>query len=150
MKSRRWYFLVGFGSAVALYFLVWGFGLIASSLLGEIFGMKDSDVRIYQSLESPNGEYSATEYVAMGGGAAGWCYRRVTVNSKASPFSWEKERESGGWSFGVNCSCKVDLKWEDDRHLVVGYTGWDDKAGISMIQRPLSFDETVSIRYVPR
>jgi len=150
MKSRKWYFLVGFGSAVALYLFFWGLGFVADSILSDIFGAGGADVRIYQSLESPNGEYTATEYVAMGGGAAGWCYKRVTVNSRAFPFNWEKESERGGYSFSVNCSSNIDLKWDDDRHLVVGYTRWDDKATISMSQSPLSFDETVKISYAQR
>jgi hypothetical protein len=150
MTSRRWYFLAGFGSAVALYLFLWGLGLLANSLLSDIFGARRSDVQISEALESPNGEYTATEYVAMGGGAAGWCSRRVTVNSKAWPFSWEKERERGGYSFSVNCSSEVDLKWEDNRHLIVGYARSDDKDTISMSQSPLSFDETVQIRYVAR
>ena len=150
MKSRKFYYLAGFSTAVAIYLILWGFAFITNSLLDDVLGYGDSTVQVLESLESPNANYTATTYTYMGGGAAGWCGKRVTVNSKAFPFSWEKEKERGGYSFEVSCHSNVDLKWEDDRHLMVGYSGSQDKFGIRVSQKPTGFDETVNIHYVAR
>jgi len=86
----------------------------------------------------------------MGGGAAGWCFKRVTINKKLEPFSWDKEKERGGYSFDVSCHSDIELKWESNRELVVAYTGSDNDSGISVYQRPMSEDRAVRIKYVAK
>ena len=43
-----------------------------------------------------------------------------------------------------------EIKWENNRELVVAYTGSDNDAGISVYQRPMSEDKAVRIKYVAK
>ena len=147
MKKPVFYYSAGVLSVAILLAILWGFGF----LLESAFDMGGGDEeRVVSSLSSPDGEYVATTYVAMGGGAAGWCYKRVSINKKSEPFSLEKERERGGYSFDVSCGSELEVKWESNRELLVSYTGSENEAGISIYQRPVSQDRAVRIKYLPK
>ncbi len=130
--------------------LLMGFGLLADTVFERTLGSAGSDITVDNNVSSPDGEYVATTYTGMGGGAAGWCFRRVTVNKKDAPFSWENEKQRGGYSFNVSCGSEIEMIWEEPRKILVTYTGSDDWAGISVYQRSMSNDREVKIRYQPK
>ncbi|MEO7673434.1 MAG: hypothetical protein ABIU09_05080, partial [Pyrinomonadaceae bacterium] len=44
------------------------------------------DYKIIATFPSPGGGHSATLWQGMGGGAAGWCNQRITVNRSHNEF----------------------------------------------------------------
>jgi hypothetical protein len=108
-----------------------------------------NDHRIMSTFTSPNGEHVATEYLGMGGGAAGWCSQRVSINSRGNPFDLEKEWSVGDYVFSASCGSDVEILWETDTSLRISY-GMQTDAGVSTYQRPLSSDGTVKISYVSK
>jgi hypothetical protein len=150
MRKPIFYYLAGVLTVVAVPAILWGMGRILAGSVIDFGGGGSDVVTVLNTVPAPDGEYVATTYSAMGGGAAGWCFKRVTVNKKAEPFSWDKEKERGGYSFDVSCISDIELKWEGNRKLVVAYTGSDNDAGISISQRPISEDRAVRIKYIAR
>lgn len=135
---------------VAVLGVLWGVGLIFQNIFDFDFGGGSETVTVLDKLASPDGECVATTYSTMGGGAAGWCFKRVTINKKLAPFSWDKEKERGGYSFDVRCHSNIELKWESNRELVIAYTGSDNQTGIRISQMPTSEDHAVKIKYVAK
>lgn len=98
-----------------------------------------------ETLKSPDGNHTATLWIGMGGGAAGWCFKRVSIDTKENPFDLEKELEKGGYIFSVSCGSEVSLNWQSDSQLNISYT--NQKYGVSVHQSPQSKDEKVKIFY---
>ena len=108
-----------------------------------------SDYHVIDTSPSPDGKFVATIYSASGGGAAGWCSIRATVNPASEPFSIEREQTEGKYVvFNVSCGSEVKTKWETDRTLVVTYKNLNKDFGISVYKKPTDWDRGVSIKYV--
>ena len=127
-------FLVGF----AIFAFIYGDFL-------DFSGGSKGTFNISQTLKSPDENHTATLWTGMGGGAAGWCYKRISIDAKENPFDLEKELEKGGYIFSVNCGSEVQMNWENDSQLNVSYT--NQKYGISVYQNPASKDDKVKIFY---
>lgn len=103
------------------------------------------DYKIVKTLESPDGNHTATLWDGMGGGAAGWCYQRVSIDTKENPFDLKREEEKGGYIFSTNCGSKISVNWENSNQLHISYT--NQKFGVSAYQNPSSQDDKVKISY---
>ncbi len=137
-----------------MMFTLWFLGYLGKTIFDDLFNFAGDaggeTVTVTNTVGSPDGEYIATTHVEMGGGAAGWCFQRVSVNKKDSPFSWEKEKVQGGFNFDVSCKSKIELNWQTNRELLVSYSGTSDEAGLSVYQKPLSADRQVKIHYLAK
>jgi hypothetical protein len=149
MRKPIVYYLAGALTVILILAVLWGFGLILQNAF-DFGGGGGETVTVLNTVPAPDGEYVATTYSAMGGGAAGWCFKRVTVNNKLAPFDWNKEKQRGGFSFDVSCHSDIDLNWDGNRELVVAYTGSDSQGWISVSHRPTSEDGAVRIKYVAK
>lgn len=148
MKSFL-YFLAGAFTVIAIIAVyVFGqLGLLSSMFL--LVGSGGSEYRVIGSSSSPDGKYVATVYSKMGGGAAGWCSIRVTVNPENQPFSIEREKQYGKYVVSdVSCGSEVEARWEGDRSLLITYKGPSGESGISVYKKPVDWDREVKIRYV--
>lgn len=76
------------------------------------------EIQIEERLFSPNKHYVATLGNEVGGGAAGWCFRYISVgeknNSKVSVESDERV-------FKLDCGSEVRLNWVADSQLNIKY-----------------------------
>jgi hypothetical protein len=87
----------------------------------------------------------------MGGGAAGWCVIRVTVNPVNESFSIEREKKEGKYVvFNISCDRDVEAKWEDDNNLLVSFKGPSSESGFSVYRRPVGRDREIKIRYLEK
>ncbi len=107
-------------------------------------------IKVTDTVASPDGEYVATTYLESGGNEYGWCFQRVCINTKASPFTEEKIKKRGGFNFDITCKSKVDLHWQSNRELLINYSGISDEAGLSIFQKPMSEDRQVRVTYLPK
>lgn len=64
-------------------------------------------------LASPDTRYVASFYGRGGGGAAGWLFEYVSINSAGEPF------EKGSTVLQMNRGYEACLYWREPRHLVV-------------------------------
>jgi len=112
-------------------------------------GDNRSDFSVTKTVPSLNGEHTATLYLGMGGGAAGWCNQRIDINSKDTPFDLQKAQKGmTDMIFSVSCGSNVELTWESDTRLRISYS--TDENGVSTYQRPTSNDKTINITYLPK
>jgi len=147
MRRPIIYYFAGVLTVVLVLGVLWGFGLIFNNILD--FGGGGSDYHVNDTSSSPDRKYVATIYGVSGGGAAGWCGIRVTVNPASEPFSIEREKTEGKYVvFNASCSTEVKTKWETDRTLVVTYKSLNKDFGISVYKKPTDWDREVSIKYV--
>lgn len=121
-------------------------GLALCHLLVSCGHNNSSDWKVISTLRSPNGDYAATMYTVMGGGAAGWCEQRVELNSKKDPFNLERTKQGAAYCFSASCGNKVEMVWEPDNSaLRITYTV--DEAGVSTYQRRMAPGLPVRIDY---
>lgn len=149
MRNPIFYYLAGVLSAIAVLVTLWGFGLILENALD--FGSGGSDYNVISTAPSPDGKYVATVYTGMGGGAAGWCSIRITVNPANEPFSIEREKKEGKYVvFSINCNSEVEAKWEGDNSLLVSFKGPRSESGFSVYRTPVDWNREVKIRYLEK
>jgi hypothetical protein len=108
-----------------------------------------NEYKIVGTFPSPNGGHTATKYIGMGGGAAGWCSQRVSINSRGNPFELEKEWSAGDYVFSVSCGSNIGVSWDSETSLRISYDT-QTTAGVSTYQRPLSPDGIVKISYLSK
>jgi hypothetical protein len=101
--------------------------------------------QVIETLKSADAHHTATLWNEAGGGAAGWCFQRVSVDAAESPIDLDRETERGGYVFSINCGSKVNLKWQNASQLNISYT--NQNGGASIYQNPSSRDEKVKIFY---
>src|SRR6186713_683087 len=110
------------------------------------FGLGGSEYKVVETISSPAGNHVATKWTSMGGGAAGWCSQRVSINRGYDLFDLEKEKEAGRYVFSSSCSSKVTLEWRSENEAHISYTM--DMFGVSVYQKPGSeYDSDVKISY---
>ena len=105
-----------------------------------------SDWEVTDTIPAPNGEYVATIYRVMGGGAAGWCGQRIEINSRNQPFDLERAKEGADYCFSASCGSDIEIVWEPDGSaLRITYT--IGVAGVSTYQRRMAPGLPVRIDY---
>lgn len=120
------------------------------SFRGSIFDYAvGNDDSIMSAVSSPNGEHVATKYIGMGGGAAGWCGQRISINKREHSFDLGTEGSEGEYVFSASCGSEVEILWESGTSLRVSYAT-QTEAGVSTYQRPLSRDGAVKISYLSK
>ena len=141
---------VGLTVSLLIVVVVFGSGLL--SPLGRGDDARSVQWKVLETLEAPGGGHTATRYVQMGGGAAGWCRQEVEINTRENPFSIESKPtttdvENGRFDhvFGVRCGDDFEMEWMSDRELQITYRVDPDKT--SVFQRSVSLDGEVSITY---
>jgi len=149
MRKPIFYFVTGALSVIAVFAMLWSFGLIFENALD--LGGGDGDYNVINTSPSPDGKYVATVYTGMGGGAAGWCYIRVTVNPVNEPFSIEREKKEGKYMvFNISCSSEVETKWGGDKNLLVSFKVPSSESGFSMYRFPADWNREIKIRYMEK
>jgi hypothetical protein len=149
MKKPVLYYIAGILSVIAVLVTLWGFGLIFENALD--FGGGGSEYNVINTSHSPDGKYVANVYTRMGGGAAGWCDIRVTVNPANESFSIEREKTEGKYVvFNINCNSDVEVKWEGDKNLLVSFKGPSSESGFSVYRKPVGWDREIKIRYLEK
>ncbi len=140
MKKPIFYYFAGVLSAIAVPLALWG--ILYSAVGG-------SDYDIISTSTSPDEKHVATVYSSMGGGAAGWCNLRVTVNPATEPFSIEREKNEGKYVvFHVSCGSEVVVRWETNENLLVRYKNLNKDFGITVYKTPGDWDKEIKIRYI--
>ncbi|HVV73422.1 MAG TPA: hypothetical protein VHI52_18260 [Verrucomicrobiae bacterium] len=105
-----------------------------------------SDWKVVNTIASPNGDYVATIYTVMGGGAAGWCEQRVEVNSKTNAFDLNRAKKGADYCFSADCGSRVEMVWEPDNSaLRITYTV--GPPGVSTYQRRMAPGLPIRIDY---
>ncbi len=101
-------------------------------------GGKDSNSwRVVKTVTAPNGEYVATIYTVMGGGAAGWCSQRMEINATNNPFSIERAKHGSEYCFSANCGSEIELLWEPHSQAIqIKYS--IGAGGVSTYQRRMA------------
>lgn len=149
MRKPIFYYIAGILSAIAVLVMLWGFGLILENAFD--FGGGGSDYNVMSTSRSPDGKYVATVYTGMGGGAAGWCSIRVTVNPVNEPFSIEREKKEGKYVvFNISCNSDVEAKWEGDKNLLVSFKVPSGESGFSVYRKPVDWNGEIKIRYLEK
>jgi hypothetical protein len=140
MRKPILYYLAGVLSAIAVPLALWG--ILYSAVGG-------SDYDVISTSTSPDKKYVATVYSSMGGGAAGWCSIRATVNPTTEPFSIEREKNEGKYVvFNVNCGSEVEAQWETNKNLLITYKNLNNDFGITVYKKPIDWYREVKIRYI--
>ncbi|HEU0185732.1 MAG TPA: hypothetical protein VFS27_10495 [Blastocatellia bacterium] len=149
MSKPIFYYIAGILSVTAVLAMLWGFGLILEN--GFDVGGGDGDYNVINTSPSPDGKYVATVYTGMGGGAAGWCYIRVTLNPVNEPFSIEREKKEGKYMvFNISCNSEVETEWEGDKNLLVSFKVPSSESGFSVYRKPIDWDREIKIRYLEK
>lgn len=79
-----------------------------------------ADVKIKQTLSSPDGSYVATVHWKHGGGGLGSCAFGVSVNASHAPFSAAKDAETGeGAVYSGTCGIEPEIRWAEPLVLEV-------------------------------
>jgi hypothetical protein len=135
------------GIAVASVLLL-GFAALGEWAASAAFGSTDERspgrYTVEQVAVAPGGARRAVLYTADGGGAAGWCVRRVLVEPGSAPAPTPDRLArvpSDSALFHWSCGRAVALAWRGRAELEVGYT---------LGEPPNTPDGAVRLRYVPR
>lgn len=122
-------------------------GIVVFAIL--TFGIRASDeYEVILKGESPDGEYIATFYSNMGGGAAGWCRLHVSVTHASYPLRITDRRGALSHEvFSASCNSEINLQWVSDRELRIKYTGIDSPLGIRVHMKSHNSDNKIKIKY---
>jgi hypothetical protein len=140
MKAKLWFLA---GALIALTSLagLWHFGVLSNSLVDAITGRDRAIVEVIGKRPSPNQEFAATTTKVSD--KTGWCEVRVNVSRKDEPVDWERE-----YICITGCDTKLDLRWDEDKHLTILYANQNAAAGVHTSQQFWSRDKAVAISYV--
>jgi hypothetical protein len=149
MKKPIFYYTAGILSVIAVLVTLWGYGQMLQNALD--LGVGGSEYNVLNTSNSPDGKYVATVYTRMGGGAAGWCDIRVTVNPVNEPFGIEREEKEGKYVvFNISCNSEVEVKWEGAKNLLVSFKVPSSESGFSVYRKPVDWDREIKIRYLEK
>lgn len=93
---------------------------------------------------SPSGEYNATLYLGMGGGAAGWCNEAVTIKPKAATLESDPLEFK---VFSVSCGSNTDVRWINASLLHIKFSVKGRSGGASVYLRESDTTGKVKIEY---
>jgi hypothetical protein len=102
----------------------------------------DADYDLLQTVATSSGKRVATIYTQSGGGALGYCYRCVSVQSPDTDAALDPRLAAPHTVFVGNCGGAVRVKWLDELHLEITYSGQ------TFTQNSKSTDDAVVISYV--
>ena len=107
------------------------------------------EYEVYESVHSPSNRFTAYYWIWMGGGAAGWCYKKVTIlrSTEELPLATEPEKAKVPFVFSIRCSSKIRLAWIDDNQIKIGHSLGDDPFPTSMMMASQTEDGSVKIVY---
>ena len=95
-------------------------GLLCAVLLTFACGHDRSVERI---VISPDHARQAILYMDMGGGAAGWCYHRLSLQSTSdSTIDLSTFNRPGEFLFQASCSSEIGVVWQGPRAIHITYT----------------------------
>ncbi len=106
------FFFSGFVLGVVLVLLGW-WGFFATVLDWDLAGDGGSDFTTEERYKSPDGKHTAYRFIESGGGAAGWCYRCVSID--------ELNSEECEVFRIVPAQTKLTLNWTDSNTLSITY-----------------------------
>src|SRR5882762_1150132 len=129
-------FLAGVICFLAIYGCLWVVGFLIEGAFKSAFGR--SDILAVSDSTSPNHQYVASTYTDMGGGAAGWSYRVVTLRKNDQQFDPKKNKV-----FNIQCNTAVEISWRDDSHILIAYS--TDPESVSLYQKSWSDDKAIQI-----
>lgn len=138
MKQTLRPFLAGAICFLVIYGALWLVGFVLENSFATAFG--GNDILAVNETPSPNQTYIATTYTAMGGGAAGWCYRSVSLRKNNERFKPDQEH-----LFSIQCDAKVEAAWTSESKLLIKFAS--DETSLSVSQKSLSNDKVVSVSY---
>ncbi len=96
-------------------------------------GDSPGSFKIIKAIDSPDGKYSATFWLGMGGGAAGWCGKSINIHKKEETLDLSKiEENRRNRIFDVGCSSDVEINWEDANLLRVVFSIGKDATSATM------------------
>jgi hypothetical protein len=109
---------------------------------------KDSNSwKVIRTVTAPNGEYVATIYTVMGGGAAGWCSQRLEIHATNNPFSIERAKQGSEYCFSASCGSEIEVLWDShSQSIQIKYT--IGAGGVSTYQRRMAPNLPVRIDYI--
>jgi hypothetical protein len=137
------FFLAGAATVlVPVSFLLLCFAALEVSLR-YAFGGSGGETEVFLVKPSPDGVRVATLSRNMGGGAAGWCFRFIDVQTAV-----ENEVDTQKHVFRTNCQSDIEFAWENDAVLRITYE--DDRTISSLLQRKFSRDGVVRVVYSGR
>lgn len=103
------------------------------------------EVQIAKRLTSPDNKYTATLWNDMGGGAAGWCFRNISIGKKID--SSKNQIEADEKVFKLNCGSEIRFNWIDESRLQIIYK-FVEKGGKVFFQGKESNEKKVTIQYI--
>lgn len=141
MKQVTRPFLAGVVCFAVIYGCLWVVGFLIEGAFKSSFG--ESDIFAVTDSTSSSNQYVATTFTDMGGGAAGWCYRMVTVRKTNEAFDPKKNQV-----FSIQCSSEVEVSWKDDQNLLITFT--KDPVSMSLFQKSSTEDKAVRIVFATK
>lgn len=136
-----------FGAGTAVFAALVGCVALFATWRG--VGSFTTEYSLRNELPSPTGAKRAILYVGMGGGAAGWCYQRVTIAPESAAFDPKVVDAELDYVFSASCESDVSMRWYSEEELEVSYS-LDNAAGTSLYQRPSTPDGQVRLRFSPQ
>lgn len=130
---------------ISLLALLAGGSFGCSSLLDDSPGQFE----VVETVLSPSRTSTAYLWTDMGGGAAGWCYKRVSIlpDSRELPLSTEPEKNRIAFVFSSRCSSKIKVTWIDDTLMKISHSLGDDPFPTSLSQASRTEDGRIRIVY---
>lgn len=101
-------------------------GFLSLSAVGIVFLLAspwlldEGVITIDDVVHAPASEFKAVSYRDMGGGAAGYCYRRVAILKSSSEMPSVDTKQD--YIFASSCGTKVNLVWSDNKTIKVAYS----------------------------
>lgn len=113
------------------------------------FSNDKGQFNIESTIVSPSKNFTAYQWLGMGGGAAGWCYRKITILRAGDSLPLETETEPNriSYVFSASCSSNIGINWIDDTHLKITYSLGEDRFPLSFSQASRTEDGSVKIIY---
>jgi hypothetical protein len=138
MKKSIRSFLGGAVCFVLSYGVLWVAGWLIERSFDSAFGR--SNIVAVNDTPAPNQTYTTTTFTDTGGGAAGWCYRVVTVRKMIQAFDPDRNRV-----LNTQCDSAVEVAWKDESNLLI--TVSTPASSLSISQKSWSDDKAVRIWY---
>ncbi|AFY73951.1 hypothetical protein Syn7502_01919 [Synechococcus sp. PCC 7502] len=140
------FFILGVLTAVAPFVTIFGLKLAIDHLMASDH---ISNYKVISTSTSPDHDFVATVYISSGGGAAGWCSTRVSINTSLAKLEiTENSIKNPKDIFFVSCSSKVETKWLSNRSMTISFKDLEESISISKMK--LDMSRQVKIKYLEK